>query len=267
MDESIVDTDWLAERLGSGLALVDVRPEPLYQQAHLPGAANLPAYFLAGPQGGPPEKEELAARLGALGITADTPIVAYDDGGSTAAALFFWVMKYYQHPRVSVLSGGITKWRREGRDWEYSATPVTPAQYEMREPARELLAGSEDVQTAINRPDTVILDVRSPAEYLGLQRSAHRNGHIPGAVNLDWSNNLVRPSDGVARIAPAAALGNLYQTVGITPEKEVIVHCQAGGRSSETFLVLWALGYRRVRNYLAGWQEWGNRADTPVETE
>ena len=60
-------------------------------------------------------------------------------------------------------------------------------------------------------------------------------------------------------------LRDLYQTSGVTPDKDVILHCETGNRASETFLVLKKLGYPRVALYTAGWQEWGNRDDTPVE--
>lgn len=53
--------------------------------------------------------------------------------------------------------------------------------------------------------------------------------------------------------------------LAVTPDKTIIAYCRSGGRASHTFLGLKALGYPDVRNYLAGWQEWGNRDDTPVD--
>lgn len=262
MDEIIVEPTWIDEHAADGIALVDTRPEPFYQQAHLPGAVNLPTYIIPG---FPPDPEAAARLLGSLGITRATPVVAYDDGASTNAAVLYWVLRYLGHPQIVVLNGGITRWRHDGRDWEYAPTPVNPVEYEVGEVNREALAGLDDVQAALGEPDTVILDVRAPSEYLGLQGSASRNGHIPGAVNIDWTNNLTRTHGGVAVLKSPDELRALYETAGITPDKEIIVHCQAGGRSSETYLVLTALGYPHVRNYVAGWQEWGNDAGTAVE--
>lgn len=265
VDAIVVSADWLAERLRDGsVAAVDTRPPHFYAQGHLPGALSLPDFFLHGPEGAPPA-DALARRLGQLGITGVTHVVGYDDGAGYGAARLYWVLRYFRHPAVSILDGGITKWRHDGYDWEYTATSPEPAIYEIGEPDESVVATLDDVRAAADRDDAVILDVRTPAEYLGLQVSATRNGHIPGAVNFDWSNNLMEDSDAITMLRPREELLELYASAGATPDKEIIIHCNSGGRSSETFMVLERLGYPRVRNYVAGWQEWGNRGDTPIE--
>jgi thiosulfate/3-mercaptopyruvate sulfurtransferase len=266
VDSVIVDTEWLASRLeDAAYAVVDVRQPYFYGQGHVPGAVNLPDYYLYSQGGDPPAGDELAQRLGALGVTRDTHVVAYDDGGSYAAARLFWVLRYFRHQAVSVLDGGVTKWRAEGRDWEYSAAPPVPVTYQIGEPDGSVVASFESVVAELGSPDTVLLDVRSPAEYLGRQVSAARNGRIPGSINIDWSNNLERVNGSFYRFRSPEQLRPLYETAGVSPDKQVIVYCQAGGRSSATFLALQELGYPRVQMYPAGWQEWGNRGDTPVE--
>ena len=128
MDPIIVDTNWLAERLDDpDMVVIDVRQPYFYGQGHVPGAVNLPDYYLSGPGGAPPDADDLAQRLGELGVTRSVHIVACDDGGSYSAARLFWVLRYYRHPEISVLDGGITRWRNEGRDWEYTAAPASPA--------------------------------------------------------------------------------------------------------------------------------------------
>jgi thiosulfate/3-mercaptopyruvate sulfurtransferase len=260
-----VDTDWLSERLDSGLATVDVRPPQFYTQEHIPGAVNLPIFFLSSPSGGPPESEALARRLGSLGITRDTHVVAYDDGSSPAAAVLFRLLNYFQHPKASVLDGGITKWRREGRDVEYQPVRPDPATYDIGAPNPAAAADVDRVLGALGKDDTAILDVRSPAEYLGLQRTAHRDGHIPGAVNIEWSNNLELTAEMINELRPDSELRELYEGMGVTPDKSVIVYCQTGARASATYAVLKTLGYERVATFVPGWQEWGNLPDTPVE--
>src|SRR5690349_611826 len=92
----VVDTAWLAERISADAVVpVDVRPPYFFAQAHLPGAVSLPPFFLQGPDGGPPPAAEFARRLGELGLTRDTYIVAYDEGGSPAASVLYWVLRYY----------------------------------------------------------------------------------------------------------------------------------------------------------------------------
>jgi thiosulfate/3-mercaptopyruvate sulfurtransferase len=264
----IVTTEWLSECLGEpGIVPVDVRPPYFFAQAHLPGAVNLPAFYLQGQNGRPPRAEELARRLGDLGLTRDSHIVAYDEGGSPAAAVLYWTLRYFRHPRVSVLDGGITKWRREGRDWEYTGQMPEPANYEIQAPDPGVLATRADVVAALDDSGAVLVDVRSPAEFLGLQPAAIRNGHLRGAINFEWSNALQIGADDLPVTRTPEELRALLLEAGVTPDKEVIVYCQSGSRSSHTFLVLDVLGYTTTKNYLAGWQEWGNREDTPVEAE
>jgi thiosulfate/3-mercaptopyruvate sulfurtransferase len=109
----------------------------------------------------------------------------------------------------------------------------------------------------------VILDVRTAAEFSGADKRAQRAGHIPGAVNVDWSQALVGGGD--LRLRPADQLHTLYAAAGVTPDKEVILHCQSHQRSAHSYVVLKSLGYPRLRGYPGSWSEWGNTTDTPVE--
>jgi thiosulfate/3-mercaptopyruvate sulfurtransferase len=263
-----VNATWLSKHLEDpDVVLVDVRPPFFFGQAHLPGAVNLPASILVTPSGNPPAAAPLAAKLGELGVSRESHVVAYDDGASYAAAQVYWMLKYYRHAAASVLDGGITAWRHDGYDWEYDAVAPVPTVYEIGERDASVLAEVDEVLQSLSDPNSIIVDVRSPAEYLGLQPTAPRNGHMPGAVNIDWSNNFVRDDNGIVRLRPDDELRGLYTTSGVTPDKRVIVMCSSGGRSSETFMVLRKLGFEDVANYAGGWQEWNSRADTPVVTE
>ena len=62
----------------------------------------------------------------------------------------------------------------------------------------------------------------------------------------------------------AAELRNLYESAGVTPDREVVSYCQGGYRAAHTYLALRLLGYPRLRNYVGSWREWGNRTDTPI---
>ncbi|HZU14580.1 MAG TPA: sulfurtransferase [Chloroflexota bacterium] len=253
----IVDADWLAEHAkDANLALVDVRAPFFYAQGHLPGAVNLPTVFLHGPQG-PPDPQALARLLGRLGVTRDSHVVAYDDGASPDAARLYWVLTYYDHPQVSVLDGGATAWRHGGRDLEYMPATPEPTTYEIGEPNRPVRANAEQVARAVHDAHAVVLDTRSPGEYLGVQaHPGERAGHVPGAINLDWSNNLTRDADDIARFKERGELEDLYRAIGVEPDKDVYVYCQSGNRASETFLVLRALGYPHVALYSPGYSDW-----------
>ncbi len=264
---SVIDAEWLQAHLEDpSIAIVDVRPPQFYMQGHIPGAVNLPGFFLAGPDGDAPPAPAFAARLGALGVRRDTHVIAYDDGASPSAARLYWVLRSFGHPAVSVLDGGITTWRHEGRDWEYTPVRAIPAEYETPRKRESTAVGLDEMRGKLGDDASVIVDVRSPGEYLGTRIAAGRGGHIPGAVNIDWTNNLAQTEDEIPLLRTDEELKELYAAAGVTPEKDVIVYCQSGGRASETFMVLDKLGYPKVSIYVPGWQEWGNRGDTPVET-
>ena len=107
----------------------------------------------------------------------------------------------------------------------------------------------------------MIVDTRSEAENNATLVRSARGGHIPGAVHLEWKNNL--NADGTFKSADELAAQ--YKERGVTPDQEVIPYCQGGYRSANTYLALRLIGYPRIRNYLGSWGEWGNRPDLPIE--
>ena len=127
-----------------------------------------------------------------------------------------------------------------------------------------------DVKRAIERTETVLVDVRSPKEFSGEitappeypSEHAQRGGHIPGAQNIPWAQ-AVR-EDGTFK--SAGELRALYEAKGVTPDKDVICYCRIGERSSHSWFVLkYLLGYPSVRNYDGSWTEWGNMIGNPIE--
>jgi thiosulfate/3-mercaptopyruvate sulfurtransferase len=116
-----------------------------------------------------------------------------------------------------------------------------------------------------------LVDVRSPKEFSGEllhmpnypQEGATRGGHIPGAVNIPWSQAT---NEIDSTFKPVKELQALYEGKGITPDKEVIAYCRIGERSSHTWFVLtYLLGYPNVKNYDGSWTEWGNLVNAPIE--
>jgi thiosulfate/3-mercaptopyruvate sulfurtransferase len=88
-------------------------------------------------------------------------------------------------------------------------------------------------------------------------------GHIPGAINIPWAQ-VVNDSDGTFKSIDQ--LKRLYESNGITQDKEIITYCRIGERSSHTWFVLkYLLGYPDVKNYDGSWTEWGNMIANPIE--
>ena len=113
----------------------------------------------------------------------------------------------------------------------------------------------------IDAEDGLILDTRSREEFVGDDVRAVQGGAIPGAVNLEWLENL--NDDGTMK--PADKLRRQFEASCVTPDKEIVAYCQTGYRSAHAYTALRLLGYERVRNYLGSWRECGDKIHLPVE--
>lgn len=261
----LVETSWVAMHLQDpALRLLDLRSAAAYAAGHLPGAAHVeegPLRNAEDPQLYLPPAARFAELMSALGVGPDTHVVLYDDQSSRSAARLWFVLNAFGHARVSILNGGWKKWAAEQRPVSREAPTPRPARFAPRAvpalscPAPELLA---------RRPGTVVLDARSPEEYRGemVSSGAVQAGRIPGAVNVDWRENVTGPF-GVFR--PAAELRQLYASRGITPDKEIVTYCASGGRAAHSLFTLKLLGYPRVRVYYGSFADYSRRPEAPVE--
>jgi len=243
--------------------LLDVRPAHLYAAGHLAGAIHLDLWGLSLID---TDVAPLRAFiwmiehvLASRGVTDERPVIVYEEDSGMRAARVFWFLEYFGHPETRVLDGGVRAWRAAGLPVTTDSVAPTDSSWTgRREESR--LATWQDVHARLGRPDVAVLDVRSDGEFLGTTVRAARGGAIPGAVHVEWKNNLA--ADG--RFKPADQLRALYQSAGVTPDREVITYCQGGYRAAHTYLALRLLGYPKVRNYLGSWKEWGDRQELPV---
>lgn len=274
--EVLVDTAWVSQNpLSERRRLVEVDYDPVggYQKGHINGATliwwkrdindPLRRDIIS--------KKEFEALMSRNGITPDTEVVLYGDFNNWFAAFVFWVFKIYGHQDIKIMNGGRTKWELEGRDYTVDEPQITPATYVAQPPNEGLRAYLSDVSRALHKDDSVMVDVRSPAEFTGQitappeypMEHAQRGGHIPGANNIPWAT-AVNGEDGTFKTVEE--LKKNYEACGVTPDKDVICYCRIGERSSHSWFVLkYLLGYRRVRNYDGSWTEWGNMIGNPVE--
>lgn len=261
----VVEADELAQHLGKKeLLIVDLCKPEIYAQHHVPGAVAL-NYMELIAQHGPargmlPDDEHLSRLFSTLGLTAETQVVAYDNEGGGRAARLLWTLDVIGHDRFSLLNGGLQAWLDRRHPVSREPARPAPSHYRVRATKRGI-ADAGYILAHLQDRNVRILDVRGAHEYSGQTQSAQRNGHIPGAVNLEWA--FARDAD--LRLKPYAELKQALESRGITPDKEVVVHCQTHHRSAHTYIVLKALGYPNVKGYAGSWSEWGNRSDTPVE--
>ncbi|WP_227261176.1 sulfurtransferase [Salarchaeum japonicum] len=276
-NDVLVSADWVEEHLDEfesddpdyRLVEVDVDTES-YDDSHAPGAVgfNWETQLQDQVQRDILEKEDFADLLGSHGITENSTVVLYGDNSNWFAAYAYWQFKYYGHEDVKLLDGGRDYWVAN----DYPTTdevPEFPEQdYQARGPFDGIRAYRDDVETAIDR-GIPLVDVRSPEEYSGeilappgLQETAQRGGHIPGAQNVSWAATV--NEDGTFKTKDE--LADLYEDAGVTNDQEVVAYCRIGERSSIAWFALSELlGYDDVTNYDGSWTEWGNLVDAPIE--
>lgn len=215
-------------------------------------------------------KQKLEELLGASGVTKDATLVLYGDFNNWFAAFAYWIMKYYSVEKVVLMNGGRKKWIAEDREVTKDVPSYPRTAFRASAPNEDIRTYMDEVKNSLNRGNKIFVDVRSPAEFTGEitappeypNEHAQRDGHIPGAVNIPWS--LAVKEDGTFK--SAEELSKLYQSKGVTPDKEVLTYCRIGERSSFTWFVLkYLLGYPKVRNYDGSWTEWGNMVRNPIE--
>jgi thiosulfate/3-mercaptopyruvate sulfurtransferase len=269
----LVGTEWVAQhRADPNVRVVEVDVDTAaYDQGHVPGAIgwNWTTELCDTLVRDIVPKAKLEKLLGASGITPDTTIVLYGDNNNWFAAWAFWQLKVYGHRDVRIMDGGRKKWLAEGRELETARPSVQAATYTAKEPDVSIRAFLPEVQSALGRPDTVMVDVRSPQEFTGeilappgLPETCQRGGHIPGAKSIPWGKAC--NEDGTFK--SREELTALYGGQGVTPDKNVIAYCRIGERSSHTWFVLkHLLGFPKVKNYDGSWTEWGNLVGAPVE--
>jgi thiosulfate/3-mercaptopyruvate sulfurtransferase len=263
----LLEPDELEKNLGrDDLLVVDLSRPDTYARLHVPGAVHLDYAQIIAVQkpvmGLVPDDATLAAVFSAIGIDAGTHVVACDDEGGGRAARLLWTLEVAGHDRFSLLNGGLHAWANEEHPLE--SAPVTPVakHFEVHRDATPA-ADSRYIMEHLDSDDCVLLDARSPDEYKGIKKFAARAGHIPGAVNFEWTEAMNQARN--LRLKPAAELKVLLSDRGITPDKEIIAYCQTHHRSAHTCLVLQCLGFERVRGYAGSWSDWGNNPALPVE--
>lgn len=265
----IVEPERLADHLDeSQLLIVDV---PLkaesYSGGHVPGAVFLDhRRLMLGTGDVPndiPDVEALSSLFSSLGLTRDTHVVAYDDEGGGWAGRLLWTLELIGHTRYSYLNGGIHAWRNTGLEVSTTEHAPTPSEYQAEILNPEVNIDVEGIKERLGDRQFAVWDARSPEEYAGEKGQNKHLGHIPGAVNMEWTDAMDR--DRALRIRDYAELITSLGALGLTPDKEIVTHCQSHHRSGLTWLVGKALGFEKIRAYAGSWKEWGNRDDTPIE--
>lgn len=243
---------------------IDLRPAEAYKTGHLPNSVALD-YSTLVERRGPilglmPSPEHLCTVLSRAGLSTEHDVLAYDDEGGGRACRLLWTLDVLGHRgRLLLLDGGYSAWKATGAIPEQTASNPTASTY-VSTFHTERLATVDTLRGSLNDARCHLLDTRSAGEFQGSVVRAQRGGHIPGAVNIDWTEAMMANR----LLKSRAALTEIYAAKGITPDHEIVTYCHSHHRSAHTYFVLKWLGFPKVRGYAGSWSEWGNRNDTPV---
>ncbi|KIE58872.1 thiosulfate sulfurtransferase [Methylacidiphilum kamchatkense Kam1] len=277
-EDKIVEVEWLAQNLNSlapDIRIIESNEDVLlYDTGHIPGAVHIDwrkdlqdpiirDYISA---------EKFAELCSRNGITPNTICIFYGDKSNWWACYALWAFELFGHKKSKILNGGRDKWIKLGLPLTKEKPFFEKTHYPV--PSKRM---DEDIRIFYNgvldflKAKGPLIDVRSPGEYSGEllhmpeypQEGVLRGGHIPGAKSVPWKTAV--KEDGTFK--SVAELREIYEKqAGLDPEKETVVYCRIGERSSHTWFVLkYLLGHKNVKNYDGSWTEWGNKVGAPIE--
>jgi len=261
---SISAKDFGAElKSNKSLVVIDVQAADVYAKQHIQGAINIPHKSLYKP--GPIEGQfkdvaELAAIFGKSGVSNTSKIIVYDDGSQKYNSRVWWVLKYLGATDVLLL-------HKDMAQMEAARIPMTATATALKATTFE-----PTVNTAMNidmaavaalgsNPKALLLDVREPDEYNGVDKDKKSQGHLPGGVYLYYKEMLTpsgayKTKDEIIAIAAKA---------GATPDKEIVVYCQTGIKASVVYIALKEIaGFPVVKLYAGAYAEWASVAGNPI---
>ncbi len=276
--ESLVSTAWLAQHLAApDLRVVDAtwylpsqgkdgRSE--YDARHIPGAVFFDIDEISDTDSGLPHMlpspEKFAARVRRLGLGDGNRIVVYDQHGLMSAARVWWMFPVFGHRDVAVLDGGLPKWIAEGRPTE--DRPPQPRERHFTARYNHLMVRDlAQVKGNLSSRREQVVDARSAGRFAGSEpepRHGLRGGHIPGSVNLPFTE-LLDPKD--TTLLPAEAIAARFRKAGVDLAAPVVTSCGSGVTAAVLAFGLHLIGHGDVALYDGSWAEWGRPGDTPVE--
>ena len=270
---AVVQPDWLEQNIDNPkVRIIEVSTEPgLYERGHIKNAAKIVWHTelvdtvnrdIASAK----NFQKLAQKIG---ISQDTTIVLYGDKNNWFAAWGAWLFNIYGAKDVRILDGGRVKWEKDGRALTTAVPAFKQGNFTTRVADKSLRATllQDVLPVAKKRVKADLIDIRGADEFSGkifaapgFQELAVRAGHIPGAINIPWGQNV--NADGTFKTV--AELKKLYADKGVDGKQNIITYCRIGERSSLTWFVLSEiLGYN-VKNYDGSWTEYGNTVGVPI---
>lgn len=263
-----VEVSWLKQNL-SKVSVVDARSEKDFNRGHIPGAVSAPWQPFTDMRGKPGQpgwmvllpKEQLSAKLGALGIDGSKQVVVYAEvPGWGEDGRFAWMAKMTGIQDVKILDGGYEAWKRAGGETTKVAPATVSRSFKIAALDEGLVATTDWIRSRLGR--IKIVDSRSRKEFEGAVKYGEaRGGHLPGAVLIAFKT-LFAPNN---TVKSTSELRRMFESAGLKPEDEIVTYCTAGIRSAHMALVLRMAGFPKARNYDASFYEWAGMKQLPLE--
>ena len=259
--------DLLAHLQDDNLLILDTCKTEHYLAGHIPGAVHIaPSELQSGEKPGIgriPSMDALNILFSRVGLSPDKHVIAYDDEGGGWAGRLIWTLDAIGHTNYSFLDGGLTDWTAKGLILATETQSIS-SNYYVSQLNTTVMAETDDIIDQLGQSDFAVWDARSKGEYIGEKAFAPKAGHIPGAVHLEWTDLMDKENN--LRLLPVATIQTMLNERGLTPDKNIVTHCQSHHRSGLTYLVAKILGYPSIKGYHGSWSEWGNLAHTPFDT-
>jgi thiosulfate/3-mercaptopyruvate sulfurtransferase len=276
---SLIETEELARELHApDLVILDAswhmpaearNARAEYLAEHIPGALFFDIEEIADTKSHlphmlpPPEK--FSSRMRSMGIGDGSRIVVYDSAGLFSAARVWWTFRVMGVQDISVLNGGLPKWKREGHALESGEPTARTARHFTARRNADLVRDLSDMKSLIKDRTAEIVDARAAERFAGKapeSRAGLRSGHIPGAHNLPFAKLIAK--DGTLK--PAPEVERLFEEAGVDLSKPVVASCGSCITASVLALALAEIGHRRTSVYDGSWSEWGADQNLPIET-
>ncbi len=247
-----VAADWLAEHIDDPeIQIIDARMAPAGQEAlrdmaaeyragHVPNALFFDIEALSD-HTSPlphmmPRAEAFAVAMRELGVCSDKHLVVYDEGNLFSAPRAWWMLRTFGVEKVSILAGGLEGWRRDELPLEQGMPEVAEGEFDVR-------FDPQQIKRLADEP-----------------RPGLRRGHIPGALNVPWTDLVIN-----GELKTVDELNDIFLRQGVDFERPIIASCGSGVTAAVVVLALTTLGVNGVCLYDGSWSEWGARSDLPIE--
>jgi thiosulfate/3-mercaptopyruvate sulfurtransferase len=285
MYTTLISTSELQELLQSGAPCMVfdcsfdlVQPDAgiqMFEASHLSGAvyANLNIDLSAkgdrlrtGAESGGrhplPSRENFAKWLSQMGFGNNMQAVVYDRQGASYCGRLWWMLKWLGHERVAVLDGGLQAWQASGGSVVPGPSQTLPhSEFSITEPLVALVS-AETVLANLGKTDQTVIDARAAPRFRGeIEPLDPVAGHIPGALNRPFTNNLT--AEGFFK-SKDVLRQEFEELLGARRPEHTVHHCGSGVTAIPNILAMAIAGLGNTALFAGSWSEWCSDPKRPV---